>query len=116
MTCCLLSESLHTSLTCLLSCAMQNVDLAWFLKQWEGQYRMEWVHGAPEVIVRFTSPALLQEALDSLGGGVRGVFMVRTGLSATSESGDAAVVRLQQAVGGGVRGVSLVGSGSSAAS
>eukprot|EP00891_Asterochloris_glomerata_P004258 jgi/Astpho2/4258/Aster-x0199 len=52
-----------------------NVDLAWFLKQWEGQYRMEWVHGAPEVIVRFTSPALLQEALDSLGGGVRGVFM-----------------------------------------
>ena len=55
---------------------------------------MEWVHGAPEVIVRFTSPALLQEALDSLGGGVRGVFMVGAGSSATSDAGYCCVMKL----------------------
>ena len=55
---------------------------------------MEWVHGAPEVIVRFTSTALLQEALDSIGGGVRGVFMVGTGSSAASEAGDCSVVKM----------------------
>jgi len=54
---------------------LQDVDVEWFLKQWDGQYNTEW-QSRSEVIVRFTTPQALKEALTALGGGIRGVFRV----------------------------------------
>ncbi|KAL0029599.1 hypothetical protein WJX79_007267 [Trebouxia sp. C0005] len=56
----------------------QDVDVEWFLKQWDGQYNTEW-QSRSEVIVRFTTPQALKEALNALGGGIRGVFRVDRG-------------------------------------
>ncbi|KAL0033761.1 hypothetical protein WJX77_004297 [Trebouxia sp. C0004] len=56
----------------------QDVDVEWFLKQWDGQYNTEW-QSRSEVIVRFTNPQALKEALTALGGGIRGVFRVDRG-------------------------------------
>lgn len=52
--------------------------MEWFLRQWDGQYNTEW-HGNAEVVVRFTTPQALKEALTVLGGGIRGVFRVDRG-------------------------------------
>lgn len=60
------------------SCVLQDVDVEWFLKQWDGQYNTEW-QARSEVIVRFTTPQALKEALTALGGGIRGVFRVDRG-------------------------------------
>ncbi len=60
------------------SCVLQDVDVEWFLKQWGGQYNTEW-QSCSEVIVRFTTPQALKEALTALGGGIRGVFRVDRG-------------------------------------
>lgn len=57
---------------------MQDVDVEWFLKQWDGQYNTEW-QSSSEVVVRFTTPQALKEALTALGGGIRGVFRVDRG-------------------------------------
>lgn len=57
---------------------LQDVDVEWFLKQWDGQYNTEW-QSRSEVIVRFTTPQALKEALTALGGGIRGVFRVDRG-------------------------------------
>jgi len=59
-------------------CILQDVDVEWFLKQWDGQYNTEW-QSRSEVIVRFTTPQALKEALTALGGGIRGVFRVDRG-------------------------------------
>lgn len=58
--------------------ALQDVDVEWFLKQWDGQYNTEW-QSSSEVVVRFTTPQALKEALTALGGGIRGVFRVDRG-------------------------------------
>ena len=58
--------------------SMQDVDVEWFLKQWDGQYNTEW-QSSSEVVVRFTTPQALKEALTALGGGIRGVFRVDRG-------------------------------------
>ena len=52
--------------------------MEWFLKQWDGQYNTEW-QSSSEVLVRFTTPQALKEALTALGGGIRGVFRVDRG-------------------------------------
>ena len=71
---------------------IQDVDVAWFLKQWDGQYNTEW-QSTSDVVVRFTTPQALKEALTALGGGIRGVFRVDRGYAhlfpACRESGQA---------------------------
>ena len=62
---------------------LQDVDVEWFLKQWDGQYNTEW-QSSSEVVVRFTTPQALKEALTALGGGIRGVFRVDRGYSSMS--------------------------------
>lgn len=66
------------SQTVLIVPSMQDVDVEWFLKQWDGQYNTEW-QSSSEVVVRFTTPQSLKEALTALGGGIRGVFRVDRG-------------------------------------
>ena len=56
----------------------QDVDVEWFLKQWDGQYNTEW-QSHSDMVVRFTTPQALKEALTALGGGIRGVFRVDRG-------------------------------------
>lgn len=48
------------------------------LQQWDGQYNTEW-QSASDVVVRFSTPQALKEALAALGGGVRGAFRVDRG-------------------------------------
>ena len=52
--------------------------MEWFLKQWDGQYNTEW-QSHSDMVVRFTTPQALKEALTALGGGIRGVFRVDRG-------------------------------------
>jgi hypothetical protein len=51
------------------------VDLRFYLRQWEGAYRLDW-QGGDAAVVRFERAQDLQEALDQLGGGIRGLFRV----------------------------------------
>ena len=60
------------------SLCAQDVDVEWFMRQWEGQYSIQW-QSAQEVIVRFATGQALKEALTALGGGIRGVFRVDRG-------------------------------------
>ena len=63
-------------------CVLQDVDVDWFLRQWEGQYNTEWQSGS-EVVVRFTTAQALKEAHTALGGGIRGVLRVDRGYASS---------------------------------
>ena len=52
--------------------SLQDVDVEWFLKQWDGQYNTEW-QSSSEVVVCFTTPSALKEALTAFGVGIRGL-------------------------------------------
>lgn len=52
-----------------------SVDIRFYLRQWEGGYTLEW-QGGDAAIVRFEKEADLKEALDVLGGGIRGLFRI----------------------------------------
>ncbi|KAK2077112.1 hypothetical protein QBZ16_004746 [Prototheca wickerhamii] len=50
-----------------------SVDLHYYLRRWEGAYKLSW-ESADTAAVRFSNPQDQQAALDSFGGGVRGLF------------------------------------------
>ena len=52
-----------------------TADLHYYLRRWEGAYTTEWKGGA-EATVRFAREADRTEALDAIGGGIRGLFRI----------------------------------------
>ncbi|KAI3426465.1 hypothetical protein D9Q98_008832 [Chlorella vulgaris] len=52
-----------------------SVDLSFYLRQWDGQYAVEW-QGGDAAVVRFEREQDLKAALDALGGGIRGLFRI----------------------------------------
>jgi hypothetical protein len=56
-----------------------TADLGYHLRRWEGGLRVEWEAGGEAAVVRFDREADRAEALDALGGGIRGLFRVDRG-------------------------------------
>eukprot|EP00887_Chlorella_sp_A99_P007429 scaffold2.g7429.t1 len=73
-----------------------SVDLRYYLRRWEGGYALEW-ESSEAAVVRFARAEDLKDCLDSLGGGIRGLFRVdrswqprtavRPGAAASGRSG-----------------------------
>jgi hypothetical protein len=53
-----------------------TADIKYFLRRWDGGFRCEWEAGGDGVVVRFDREADRDEALNALGGGIRGVFLI----------------------------------------
>ena len=72
-----------------------SCDLGYYLRRWEGGYRLEW-EGGEAAVVRFERPEDRREFLDQVGGGIRGLFRVdrawrpRTGVTGAPPSAAAA--------------------------
>ncbi|PRW45017.1 Glucose-induced degradation 4 [Chlorella sorokiniana] len=52
-----------------------SADVRFYLRRWEGTYALEW-QGGDAAVVRFEREQDLKDALDTLGGGIRGLFRV----------------------------------------
>ena len=88
-----------------------TADLRYYLRRWESRYQIEW-QGGTQATVTFEREDDQKEALDSFGGGIRGLFRLdrswhpKTGVSTGEGHGSAS--------GGGSGAAPWAGGGSSA--
>lgn len=71
-----------------------TANLGYYLRRWEGRYEIEW-QGGSQAIATFEREEDQKEALDSFGGGIRGLFRIdrtwhpKTGVSTGEGHGGA---------------------------
>jgi hypothetical protein len=68
-----------------------TTDLQYYLRRWEPRFRVEW-QGGSQATVTFEKEEEMKEALDTFGGGIRGLFKIdrgwhpRTGVSTIEDA------------------------------
>jgi E3 ubiquitin-protein ligase ZNF598 len=82
-----------------------TTDIKYFLRRWDGGFRCEWEAGGDGVVVRFDRETDRDEALNALGGGIRGVFLIdrayRPKVAVQTPSGSVVVDEIGVSGGGG---------------
>ena len=53
-----------------------TADVRYYLRRWDGGYTMEWEPSGTAVVIQFEQEEDKKDVLNSLGGGIRGLFLV----------------------------------------